>query len=234
MQKISLKDWVILLTIIPTTLIGLAIAGYFSYSRYVELDDFLALRAQSIIEPLAITSVEPIVNRQREKLRKLVGFAHRSQSSIVKSITVFTIDNQTFVTSAYHGDTNIMRLNVGKGIPQSTTMEEREGYLIVRTPIIDENSQENEHGGISSYQRNVGYIAMQIDKNSINFKQQSQVLVAFAIVLLGSILSAIFSLRLIKNVTRPVSSMVKAVDRIREGKLESRVSGQLIGEFKLS
>ena len=86
MHKISLKDWVIILTILPTTLISLSIASYFSYSRYVELNDFLTLRSQSIIEPLAIASISPILTKDREKLRYLVGLAHRRHSDIIKSI----------------------------------------------------------------------------------------------------------------------------------------------------
>ena len=77
----------------------------------------------------------------------------------------------------------------------------------------------------------IGYIAMQIDKSHLNFQQQSQFIVAFAFALLGSLLSAIFAIRLIKKVTKPINSMVQAIERIREGKLESRVSGQLIGEL---
>jgi len=231
MHKLSLKDWVILLTIVPTTLIGMAIAGYFSYSRYVELNDFLSDRSRSIIEPLAIASTDAILNKEREKLRHLVGFAHRSQSSIIKSITIFTKDNQVFVTSAYHGDTELMRLNAGENIPLGTKMSETNDYIIFRTPIINENSAAKIIANNKSPQVNVGYIAMQIDKSKIKFAQQSQFLIAFAIAILGALISSIFSIRLIKNVTRPVSSMVQAVDRIREGKLESRITGQLIGEL---
>ncbi|MFT5756603.1 MAG: two-component system sensor histidine kinase BarA [Alteromonadaceae bacterium] len=237
MHKISLKDWVILLTIIPTTLIGLSIAGYFSYSRYIELDDFLTTRSQSIIEPLAIASVDPILHKQREKLRHLVGATHRSQSSIVKNITVFTQDNQILVTSAYNGDINLMRLDAGEAIPQSTSVIERDNFLIFRTPIIDESSQTTENDALHStkrttnHQNNIGYIAMQVNKDNIKFNQQSQILTALSIVFFGSLISALFSIRLIKNVTRPVSAMVKAIDRIREGKQDSRVSGQLIGEL---
>ncbi|NQZ81587.1 MAG: two-component sensor histidine kinase BarA [Colwellia sp.] len=237
MHKISLKDWVILLTIIPTTLISLSIAGYFSYSRYVELDDFLTTRSQSIIEPLAIASVDPILHKQREKLRHLIGATHRSQSAIVKSIAVFTQDNQILVTSAYHGDINLMRLKAGDAIPKSTSVIERGNYLIFRTPIIDElnsnidNPDLSQNKEVTNHQNNIGYIAMQIDKDKIKFSQQSQILTALSIVLFGSLISALFSIRLIKNVTRPVSSMVKAIDRIREGKRDSRVSGQLVGEL---
>jgi len=244
MHKISLKDWVIVLTIIPTTLIGFGLASYFSYSRSVELDSILEQRAKSIIEPIAIASKAPLLNKNRDELRQLIGFTHRNQSSIVRSIVIFTEDNQVFVTSAYHGDTNLMRLKAGTKLPSHTSIQSLSDYIIFRTPIIDENYNHQNSNGFSTiatspYQSAsnnkkpapIGYIAMQVDKSQLVFQQQSQFLIAFAFALLGSLLSAIFAIRLIKRVTKPVNSMVQAIERIREGKLESRVSGQLIGEL---
>ena len=252
MPKISLKDWVILLTILPTTLISLALASYFSYSRYIELNDFIEKRATSIIEPIAIASKDALIAKDRETLRHLVGFTHRSQSNIVNSIVVFTIDNQVFVTSAYHGNTHAMRLKAGRTLSLHTEIEDSGDYLFVRTPIFDEsrnllkqvrpnintpssyphrNSIYTQAAGTSASPLIIGYIAMQVDKSKINFTQQSQVLIAFSLVILAGLLSAIFSVRLVNKVTRPINSMVLAIDRIREGKLESRVSGKLIGEL---
>lgn len=243
MYKISLKDWVIMLTIIPTTLIGFGLASYFSYSRAAELNDFLEQRAKSIIEPIAIASREPLLNKNREQLRQLIGFTHRNQSSIVKSIVVFTQDNQVFVTSAYHGDTNLMRVKAGVEPPNHTTSETLNDHLIFRTPIIYEhygeqsnNSQSNVSAQYMQQFNNskpavIGYIAMQIDKTQLSFQQQSQFLIAFAFALLGSLLSAIFAVRLIKKVTKPINSMVQGIERIREGKVESRISGNLLGEL---
>jgi two-component system sensor histidine kinase BarA len=244
MHKISLKDWVIILTIIPTTLISFGLASYFSYSRSVELNDFIEQRAKSIIEPIAIASKTPLLNKNRVELRHLISFTHRNQSSIVKSMVIFTEDNQVFVNSAYHGDTNLMRLKAGEVLPRHTTIEEIPDYIVFRTPIIDENYNTQKNTPISkvtgssyNYTNNnakpvtIGYVAMQIDKSHLNFQQQSQYIVAFSFALLGSLLSAIFAFRLIKKVTKPINSMVQAIERIREGKLESRVSGQLIGEL---
>ena len=238
MHKISLKDWVILLTILPTTLIGIGLASFFSYNYYEDLHDFLSVRSKSIIEPIAIASAVPIAQKDREQLRHLIGFAHRSNSNIVQSIAVFTKDNQVFVTSAYHGDLNFMRLKAVENIPETTQMQEFENFVVFRTPIIDEsddltglNSGFNNINNNNQWHNSLGYIAMQIDKSKLKFTQQNKVFFAFAIVLLGAFISAIVSLKLIQNVTRPVTSMVQAIDRIREGKLESRVSGQLIGEL---
>jgi two-component system sensor histidine kinase BarA len=229
MHKISLKDWVILLTIVPTTLIAFTIASYFSYSRYDELNNFLIQRSQSIIEPLAIASSLPMLNKDRVQLRNLMNFTHRSQSSIIKSIAVFTKDNQIFVTSSYHGDTNLLRLKAGQVIPNNTIFSQVDEDFIFHSPIIDESVINDATRSLS--QNNVGYIAMQVDSSNIRLKQQNQMIISLLIALLGTVFSALFSYRLIKNFTRPIDSMVQAVDRIREGKLESRVTGQLIGEL---
>jgi two-component system sensor histidine kinase BarA len=231
MYKLSLKDWVILLTIIPTTIIGLTIASYFSYSRYVELNDYLTDRSRSIIEPLAIATTDAVINKDREELRHLIGFTHRSQSSIINSITIFSKDNQVIVASAYNGDTELLRINAGEQIPLTTSSHFTDDYIIFRTPIIDEKSDDEVINNAFSSQVIVGYVAMQINKDKVKLNQQTQIIIAFSIALFGALVSAIFSTRLIKNFTRPVTSMVQAVDRIREGKLESRVTGQLIGEL---
>ncbi|MCP4323877.1 MAG: two-component sensor histidine kinase BarA [Alteromonadales bacterium] len=255
MHKTSLKNWIILLTIIPTSLISLGLAGYFSYSRSIELDEFIHLRGQSIIEPLAIASKKALHNKNREQLRQLIGFTHRSQSSIVKSIVVFTLDNQVFSTSVYQSNTNVMRLKAGEKISYFTTSEEVADDLIFRTPIIEENTVSKGILNSSSSQDNsiyysvnpehkkyrnrngqpiiLGYIALKIDRSKINFTHQSQVIIIFSLALLGSLLSVLFSVRLIKLVTRPINSMVTVIEKIRDGKLDSRVSGTLLGELDL-
>ncbi|MEH6593921.1 MAG: two-component sensor histidine kinase BarA [Colwellia polaris] len=229
MHKISLKEWVILLTIFPTVILSLIIAGYLSYSRYSELDQFIYQRATSIISPLAISSAEPLREKKRDDLRTLIGFSHRSQSDIIKSIAIFTKDNQVFVTSAYHGDTHTLRIRPGQGLPKRIQFDEQGNYLIFRAPIIDEFSTEN--SAITSDMNIVGYIALQIDTSTIKYAQQQLLITVFFILLIGFIISALFAFKLVNSVTRPISSMVLAIDRIREGKIESRISGQLVGEL---
>ncbi|MDO6506700.1 two-component sensor histidine kinase BarA [Colwellia sp. 4_MG-2023] len=226
MHKLRLKDWVILLTIVPIAFISFGLASYFSYNRSSELNEFLTLRSQSIIEPLAITTKEAYVNNNREKIRAIISAVHRSQSSLIKSITVFTLDNQILVTSAYHGDTNLMRLKPEEAPPSYTQGEHFDDFIIFRTPILDEKFDSN------NVLTPLGYIAIHVDKSWIKLKQQSQYIIAFSLAFLAVLLSSLLALKLIQNVTKPINSMVNAIDRIREGKLESRVTGQLlIGEL---
>lgn len=231
MHKISLKDWVILLTIVPTAIISIIVAGYLSYNRYHELDQFIHLRANSIIDPLAISSAAPLLERKRDHLRTLIGFSHRSQSDIIKSIAIFTKDNQVFVTSAYHGDTHIMRIKAGQNLPARTQFDDFGDHLVYRAPIIDEFTQSDNKLTSNNHNDVIGYIAIQIDKSTVKYAQQHLLITTFFIVLAGIIVCTFFSFKLLNSVTRPISSMVLAIDRIREGKIESRISGQLIGEL---
>lgn len=232
MQKISLKEWVVLLTIVPTTIISIAIAGFFTYTRHAELNDFLTSRSTSIIEPIALTSAKDLISRNRKDIRKLINFAHRNHSNLVKNITVFTADNQVFVTSAYHGESYLIRLKPGESIPDSTTQEEMGEYIVFRSPIINESPDNyNSDDLLEKDKEIIGYVAMQVDQQTMQLAQQNHFIIAFLIIIVGIFIAAIFTIRLIKNVTVPISSMVQAVDRIREGKLESRVSGHLIGEL---
>ena len=230
MHKISLKEWVILLTILPITLIGIALAGYFSYSYSNDLDDFLSNQSKSIIEPIAIASADFMAHRDREKLRNLIGFVHRNHSNIIKSITIFTKDNQVFVTSSYHGDINFMRLGEGSSLPKYTTMQKFDNAIIFRSPIINEIDPIDMPNN-DKRQNLLGYIAIQIDKSKLEYQLQNKIIFSFFLVFLGVLCSGFFTIILIKKVTRPITSMIQAIDKIREGKLDSRVSGQLIGEL---
>ena len=124
-----------------------------------------------------------------------------------------------------------MRLKAGEKLPTYAQAEKVNDFIIYRSPIIDEFNANNTQSSASSPLNTIGYIAIQVDQSRVMFKQQSQYLIAFTMAFLGALLSSIFSLKLIGNVAKPVNSMVQAIDRIREGKLESRVSGQLIGEL---
>ncbi|SET62724.1 two-component sensor histidine kinase BarA [Thalassotalea agarivorans] len=227
MNKLSLKDWVILLTILPTILIGAGITAFFAYNRHIELNEMLTSHGKSIIEPIAITAVRAVEDKNREQLRTKIDFIHRNHSDIISSIAIFSRDNQLLATSIYHGSVSSLRVVNNRQIPTFTQAEEKDSGIIIRSPIIKVGADRD----AAQDNQIIGYVAIAFDKKQVWFLQQNELFVAIAIVIIGTIISGFFSLRLIQQVTRPVSSMVQAVDRIREGKLESRISGQLIGEL---
>ena len=244
MKKISLKNWVLLLTVIPTLLISLVIAGYFSYARYIGLDHLLIFQAKNIIEPIAVASADPILDKKYEKLRQLINLTHRNHSNIIKNITVFTPEHQMLVTSAYYTNNDVMHLNkngdITRQLPLITTSQSHENTIIFHTPIINESQYieqinfDNQTKDILKSRRMIiGYIAMQVDKNAVQFNQQSDILIALTLMFLSTLISAYFSLRLIKKVTSPINQMVNAIEQVCDGKLETSINTNFIAELNV-
>lgn len=81
-----------------------------------------------------------MTQHSRESLKRLIGLTHRKNSPFIKSIAVFTQDNQLFVTSNYHRDFTRLRLPDGEPIPDLTSVTFQGDDIILRTPIQAETS----------------------------------------------------------------------------------------------
>ncbi|WP_434665673.1 two-component sensor histidine kinase BarA [Aeromonas sp. NJAU223] len=233
MTRYGLRARVLAFTILPTLIIGGLIAGYFTFHRYQQLESSLIDQGINIIEPLAIASEYGMTQHSRESLKRLIGLTHRKNSPFIKSIAVFTQDNQLFVTSNYHRDFGQLRLPDGSAIPELTSVSFNGDDIILRTPIQAETSLDGFPLPSDLEPPVIGYISMQLATDRAIVLQYRDAFFAVVMVLIGLAISTLFGFRLVKSVTQPITDMVQAVHRIREGRLDTRVNGQLTGELDM-
>ncbi len=226
--KYSLRTWVLVLALAPTMLVGLLLGGYFTSSRFSELEQTLLRQGTNIIEPLAIASEYGLLMNNREYTKRLIDLTHRQNSGLVQSIAVFDNQNQIFVSSKYHRDFELIKLPENRDLSQGTQVEHFGDTLVLRTPVMSEGTS-SALGANRVAQ--LGYIALQLNKHEALLEQYRAAVAAFIIVLIGVQLNLLFTFRLLKNVTQPITEMVRAVAKIREGKLDTRLEGDLIGEL---
>ncbi|QKJ60518.1 two-component sensor histidine kinase BarA [Serratia fonticola] len=234
MTKYSLRARMMILILAPTLLIGLLLSTFFVVHRYNELQEQLVDAGASIIEPLAVASEYGMTFRSRESVRQLVSLLHRRHSDIVRAITVFDAQNNLFVTSNYHH--NYTQLQLPKGVPVPTDMmlTRRGDSLILRTPILSESQFPDEDSGEEAHpDSNLGYVAIELDLQSVRLQQYKEVFVSTLLLLLCMCIAILFAYRLMRDVTGPIRNMVNTVDRIRRGQLDSRVEGFMLGELQM-
>jgi len=230
MTKYGLRARVFTLTLAPTLIIGLLLSAFFTMSRYRDLEHQLISTGASIIEPLAISTEYGMTDKNREAVRRLISYAHRKHSQIVRSIAVFDADNQLFVTSNFHRNFEALMYPDDQPIPMLLDTRLNENSLILRAPILSEGQFSSMSG--PGYQAEaLGYIALELDLSALRLQQYQEVFTALMVLLFGLTLSSLFAYRLMKDVTRPISHMVSVVDRIRRGHLDIRIEGQLLGEL---
>ncbi|MGF1687708.1 two-component sensor histidine kinase BarA [Photobacterium japonica] len=230
MTKYGLRARVFTLTLAPTLIIGLLLSAFFTMSRYRDLEHQLLSTGASIIEPLAISTEYGMADQNREAVRRLISYAHRKHSQIIRSIAVFNTHNELFVTSNFHRNFEALMYPDDQPIPLLLETRLSENALILRAPILKEGQFSNP--SFPGYQAQaLGYIALELDLSALRLQQYQEVFTALMVLLLGLTLSALFAYRLMKDVTRPISHMVSVVDRIRRGHLDIRIEGHLLGEL---
>ncbi|MFC5076522.1 Signal transduction histidine-protein kinase BarA [Vibrio thalassae] len=231
MTRYGLRARVITLTLAPTLIIGLLLSAFFSYNRYHDLESQVLNSGSSIIEPLAIASEQGLINQSRESVRRLISYAHRKNSKFVRSIAVFDASHELFVTSNFHPNFDALTYPKDKPIPFLSSYEIHDNTLILRAPILAESQLVSDTRELTSTNRTLGYIAVELDLSSLRLQQYQEVFSAILVLILGLILSGIFAYRLMYDVTRPISHMKNMVDRIRRGHLDVRIEGKMHGEL---
>lgn len=238
MTKYSLRSWVLVLALAPTILIGILLGSYFTINRFYELEETLIKQGGHIIEPLAIATEIGLQNQDFETTKKLITAAQLNKSSLVQFIAVFDTENRVIVTSHHYKDHELMRYDKSLSSLMRTELEQVGDSLILRSPIFTSDhdltlntsdERDPQHLAITK----LGYIAILVNKENALLEQHRAAVAAFIIVLIGVQLNLLFTFRLVKNVTQPITHMVKVVAKIREGKLDTRVDGNLIGELDL-
>ena len=233
MTKYGLRAQVIAFTILPTVIIGGILAGYFSFHRYQQANEFLIDRAINIAEPLAIISEYGMQDETRTILRRLVSATHRQNSPMIKSVAIFTAENELFVISNYHRDSQQLRLDENQPIPDIPEIKNLDKTIVVYTPIVDESNFLEYQLSFDQPRKIIGYVALEINKDEVELLLYRDGALSILVVLLGILGSFYLAFRQAERITAPISGMASVVEKISLGRLNSRVKGEYKGEIGL-
>ncbi|MCL1157290.1 two-component sensor histidine kinase BarA [Shewanella inventionis] len=256
MTNYSLRSWVLVLALAPTIVVGILLGSYFTINRFYELEDTLIIKGSNIVEPLAIASEFGIINQDRDSTKRLLAASQINNAALIHSIAVFDAENQLFVTSHYHKDFETMRYKKPLTTLTATENETIGDTMVIRVPIIshtgleslllsrlnnvndkNQDTPQSQHTIEPLYndqqEQILGYISVLLNKENALLEQHRAAIAAFIIVLIGVQFNLFFTFRLVKHVNHPITEMVRVVAKIREGKLDTRLEGNLIGELDL-
>lgn len=232
MTKYGLRAKVITYTILPTILIGGLLATYFTINRYMQGNEFLINRAINITEPLAIASEYGMQDETRTILRRIIGATHRKNSAMIKSIAIFDAQNKLFVTSNYHRNFKLLRIEQGKPIPEITEVTRHLDSSVIHTPIIDESNFLEYQLTFDQPRKVIGYVALEVNRSQVDLLFFRDAALSLIVVIMGIIGSLWFAFRQANHITGPISEMASVVEKISLGRLNSRVEGEYTGEIE--
>ncbi len=233
MPQFGLRDRILLYTLLPTLTIGLILGGYFTLSRYHELNDFLTEQGNTIIAPLATATQNALNNGNATILNELISESHNKHTPLIKSIAVFNKDHDVIVTSNYHPQMAQLSQQNETIIAPFVITRDFDDSLVFSAPLFKGISNQKTSLILSKNRPIFGYISIQLSKERANNAQKNALLISTLVIILAFVVALLLGLKLSRHLHEPLKKLILASDKLGQGTLETELDQPMVDEFEL-
>lgn len=232
MNQLTLRHRLLILTLLPSTLIAIALVSYFTLSAIHSLKGELRAKGMSTVRYLAPISEYGIIAGQIESLHGLAQAA--VQESGVKAAI---ITNQSGRAIAVSGRVSLASEILRKTLNEPMLVAETEHWIAfgapVRRSLNEVDALFEPTGGSPTPIRPeiIGHVFIEFDKTDLANRQHELMQRGLLIVLMGLLLLAGLAIAIADNLAKPVMRLVSAIRDISSGRLDTRVSNVSSGEM---
>ncbi len=225
----NMKNWdinkrVMFLALLPTLLITISLASYFSLSRYNSIEESLHLKGQLIADNLAPACEYGVFSGNTEILEKLI------ENTLIREdiVSIAISDSQDNVLISRTREVDIP----DSILPLFISPEEfRYSAPITGSEVNISDYYELGNVDASSTTTSLGYVHVTLNNLSTKVQQLDSLLKGFMISFSGLFLTVFLAIRISRSVVRPVQRLTDAVKKIALGDLDTRVETDSGGEI---
>lgn len=232
-MKWGIKNRVLFLALTPTITISILLGVYFIGIRLEDLSKALNDRGTAVAARLASQGEYGLFARDTDALRNL---ARRSISKEISSIAFYD-KKGTELASAGTLSADIVPPTDNIGSVQITpnSLSDTIDFLapITLPEVIIDSYPDSTHtlSDDSLKTTVIGWIKVELDHKATRLKEYQVLIHSSLIVLLGLSISGLLALRLGYDVTQPILQLSDAVEKIKDGNLETRVNTESLWEL---
>lgn len=221
-----LKHRLLLLILIPSIVLPLLIALYFTHIRLNDLERALEQEADAQGREIAYKAEYGVFVQDTSLLAHLASEA--TQALDIEGVAIFDKQNRLLAKSGEF-DQGLL-----KEMHENNTDQQRLGrHIISKSPIILSGFI-SEHPLQPHFEEStIGWVLLEMGHQQTSEQQYNVLLTSLGIILMGLMISGLFALGVSRDVTYPLMSMVDAVYRIRQGQLDTRVTAPARNELAI-
>jgi two-component system sensor histidine kinase BarA len=225
-MKWGIKHRVLFLALTPTITISILLGVYFVSIRLEDLSKALNDRGTAVAARLASQGEYGLFARDTEALRNL---ARRSVTKEISSIGFYDKKGSEIASAGkLNADLVPPTNNIGtvQIIPNSLNDTINFVAPITLPEVIIDSYPDSPHTLADDTLKTtvIGWVKVELDHKATRLKEYQVLIHSALIVLLGLSISSLLALRLGYDVTQPILELSDAVERIKNGNLETRVN----------
>ncbi len=235
MRQHGIERQTLSVAVIPILILALLLEGYFTYTRFADLDRALFDRAKLIVRQLASSSEYPVFSGNQGLLQQQVDIAFSQQD--VNSIVV--MDAEAKYLAGAGVTRNIReRETFEKAAFKSTDLiatQESSNVILFRQPIVATQIELDELSSIGNLRipakKALGSVIVEIGKDRLNREKVEMLGLNLFMLLLVLMTTMLIAMRVSRRITIPILEMSLAIRRIGEGHLDTRIGGAKVREL---
>jgi diguanylate cyclase (GGDEF)-like protein/PAS domain S-box-containing protein len=218
-----MKDWslqkrALFMVLAPLTVAVLLLAlQQFTNARIQDLEQALHDRGQALAARLASNCEEAVSTRNRKKLTELLQSALKEKN--VLSVTVTDMEGSIRA-----------RADVDEKDKNPVTDGASYKFLAPIYRVESTTRAAPRSTDAAEPRKQVGLVSVSLSRAALQTEQNRILFQSLFMVALGLVVTVVFALRMARTVIRPVLSLTRAVDKIKNGQLDHRVATLSGGE----
>jgi len=230
MRNWGINKRVMVLALLPTLLIAISLATYFSFNRYAYIENSLHMKGQLIVNNISSASEYGVFSGNIEILEKIINNALQEKEVI--EININDKHNKEIISRT-------------KKIPPPETIlpifitPENFQYTasITGGNIKISDYDEFTLGDVAEPSTNniMGYVHVTLNNQSTQVEQLDSLIKGFLITVFGLFITVFLAITISRSVVNPIQRLTDAVKKIAKGELNTRIeidSGGEIGSLE--
>lgn len=204
-----LHSKILLMALLPATALALLLSAYIISSRLADLDAAVSGRGQAEVQQLANAAFYGLFTGNRDHLRRLAESALARNGAIHEVTIRDALGNDLFTLTR----------------PGTSPSAGRVYHAPVRPVEVAAGDQG------SNWHSTLGAVLIRMDDMGLTAERQRIVVNTSVLLAVGLLLTAVFAIAVSRRLSRPITELTGAMQRLRDGDLDVRVPLDSDGEI---
>jgi two-component system sensor histidine kinase BarA len=242
-----MKNWgisrrILTLALTPTLLVCLLLGFFFINNHIQDSEESLISRGKTIATHLALASEYGIITLDNSTLQEMAQAARDNDKELL-AVAIYDQNNRilTSVGAAEYlskmsikSPKDLTQIGAQTSLMRYARVEKHSSGILFHAPILSKFPEDHEswRTNVKSNTEILGYVSVLMSQDFSLLSRYGTIITTVLISLIGLLIGGFLARRMSTSVTEPIVSMAKGVDKIKDGKLDTRISSDASAELK--
>ena len=234
-----MKNWklqyrILALVVLPGLIVSLFLGGYFISQRMSDLDNLLQERGLAIAKQAAPTSEYGVISANTDILQNIAN--NLLEERDLRAVRILNKDGQPLA----HAGPKMVNNPIGNTQlkDQHLQLTESANNIRIKAPIFAQNINQPQSNSIHQLELNaaadslLGWVEIELSLANTKIAKYQHLATSIGTVLITLTFCLILAIRMSRSISNPIQIMVESVDKISDGKIDTRVHINSGDEFQ--